>query len=79
MCNYGCFRTRLKFSFQYWDSITKEDLEFSVGTKQGNWEVKEQLLPEEDRRGTIYHDGNSEYASSMYHQSNNRNSNYGVI
>lgn len=63
---------------QYWDSITKEDLEFSVGTKQGNWEVKE-LLPEEDRRGTIYHDGGSEYASSMYHQSNNRNSNYGVI
>ena len=56
---------------QYWDSITKEDLEFSVGTKQGNWEVKE-LLPEEDKRGTIYHDGNSEYSSSMYH----RNSNY---
>lgn len=56
---------------QYWDSITKEDLEFSVGTKQGNWELKE-LLPEEDKRGTIYHDSNSEYASSMYH----RNSNY---
>lgn len=59
---------------QYWDSITKEDLEFSVGTKQGNWEVKE-LLPEEDKRGTIYHDGNSEYASSMYH----RNSHYGGL
>jgi hypothetical protein len=29
---------------QYWDSITKEDLEFSVGTKQGNWDVKEALL-----------------------------------
>ncbi len=30
---------------QYWDSITKEDLEFSVGTKQGNWEiVKEPFL-----------------------------------
>lgn len=24
--------------YKYWDSITKEDLEFSVGTKQGNWE-----------------------------------------
>lgn len=51
--------------YKYWDSITKEDLEFSVGTKQGNWEVKE-LLPEDDRRGTIYHDGTSEYASSTY-------------
>lgn len=60
--------------YKYWDSITKEDLEFSVGTKQGNWEVKE-LLPEEDKRGTIYHDGNSEYASSMYH----RNSHYGGL
>ncbi|KAF6238325.1 hypothetical protein HO173_003605 [Letharia columbiana] len=59
--------------YKYWDSITKEDLEFSVGTKQGNWEVKE-LLPEDDRRGTIYHDGTSEYASSTYPL---RDSNYG--
>lgn len=62
--------------YKYWDSITKEDLEFSVGTKQGNWEVKE-LLPEEDKRGTIYHDGGSEYASSMYHQPVQRTSVYG--
>ncbi|MCJ1230630.1 Chitin synthase, class 7 [Toensbergia leucococca] len=62
--------------YKYWDSITKEDLEFSVGTKQGNWEVKE-LLPEDDRRGTSYNDGtNSEYASSMFHHEP-RNSNYG--
>ena len=61
--------------YKYWDSITKEDLEFSVGTKQGNWEVKE-LLPEEEKRGTIYHDGGSEYASSMYHQPVHRNSVY---
>ena len=59
---------------QYWDSITREDLEFSVGTKQGNWEVKE-LLPEEDRRGTIYQDGASE--NSMYHQATPRGSHYG--
>lgn len=38
---------------QYWDSITKEDLEFSVGTRMNNWEVKE-LLPEEDRRATVF-------------------------
>lgn len=62
---------------QYWDSITREDLEFSVGTKQNNWEVKE-LLPEDERRNTVYNDGtNSEYASSMYHQSNHRHSAYG--
>ena len=62
--------------YKYWDSITKEDLEFSVGTKQGNWEVKE-LLAEEDKRGTIYHDGGSEYASSMSHQPLRRDSAHG--
>ncbi|KAI4239648.1 MAG: hypothetical protein LQ349_000195 [Xanthoria aureola] len=63
--------------YKYWDSITKEDLEFSVGTKQGNWEVKE-LLPEDDRRATIYQDaGTSEYASSMYRQATPRTSTYG--
>ncbi|KAI1328505.1 chitin synthase export chaperone [Xylariaceae sp. FL0255] len=41
--------------YKYWDSITKEDLEFSVGTRMNNWEVKE-LLPEDDRRTTIYAD-----------------------
>ncbi|KAF2809027.1 chitin synthase export chaperone [Mytilinidion resinicola] len=51
--------------YKYWDSVTREDLEFSVGIKQHNWEVKE-LLPEEDRRNTVYQD--SEYASSLYQQ-----------
>ncbi|KAK2745241.1 Chitin synthase, class 7 [Myotisia sp. PD_48] len=59
--------------YKYWDSITKEDLEFSVGMKQNNWEIKE-LLPEEERRATVYHDTNSEYAGSMYHH---RSSTYG--
>ena len=48
---------------QFWDSITKEDLEFSVGQRMNNWEVKE-LLPEEDRRTTPYQD--SDYAASVY-------------
>lgn len=52
--------------YKYWDSITKEDLEFSVGTRMNNWEVKE-LLPEEERRGTVYMD--DPYAqSSTYDQ-----------
>jgi len=50
--------------YKYWDSITREDLEFSVGVKQHNWEVKE-LLPDEDKRGTVYQE--SEYSPSMYH------------
>lgn len=61
--------------YKYWDSITREDLEFSVGTKQNNWEVKE-LLPEDDRRTTMYQD--TEYPpNSAYHQAQPRNSNYG--
>ncbi|ORY63326.1 chitin biosynthesis protein [Pseudomassariella vexata] len=47
--------------YKYWDSITKEDLEFSVGTRMNNWEVKE-LLPEDERRATVY-------AEDPYHQS----------
>jgi len=39
--------------YKYWDSITREDLEFSVGTRMNNWEVKE-LLPEEDRHAAAY-------------------------
>ncbi|KDN61439.1 putative chitin synthase export chaperone [Colletotrichum sublineola] len=39
--------------YKYWDSITREDLEFSVGTRMNNWEVKE-LLPEEDRHANMY-------------------------
>jgi hypothetical protein len=67
---------------QYWDSITREDLEFSVGTKQNNWEVKE-LLPEDDRRNTLYQDTkyqDTDYPSTTLYNSTaapGRNSNYG--
>jgi len=55
--------------YKYWDSITKEDLEFSVGTKQNNWEVKEPFLEDDsNRRNTLYHDNQSEYSSSLYQQ-----------
>ncbi|KFY17932.1 hypothetical protein V492_00287 [Pseudogymnoascus sp. VKM F-4246] len=60
--------------YKYWDSITREDLEFSVGTKANNWEVKG-LLPDEDpRRTTIYQDG--DYANS-FAGAPPRNSSYG--
>lgn len=60
---------------QYWDSITREDLEFSVGTKQNNWEVKEPFL-DDDRRATIYQDTDSAYMAPPHH-GQGRNSNYG--
>lgn len=60
---------------QFWDSITREDLEFSVGTKQNNWDIKDPNLYD-DPRHTVYQD-DSEYASSMYHQPPHRSSVHG--
>lgn len=34
--------------YKYWDSITKEDIEFSVGSKAAVWEVKEGLLSRDE-------------------------------
>ncbi|KAF9929513.1 Chitin synthase, class 7 [Linnemannia zychae] len=48
--------------YKYWDSITKEDLEFSVGSKQNVWEVKELLGEDEMGGGGMYgqqHQGHS--------------------
>ncbi|KAJ3293202.1 Chitin synthase, class 7 [Borealophlyctis nickersoniae] len=33
--------------YKYWDSITKEDLEFSVGGKSNVWEIKDPLLSDD--------------------------------
>lgn len=42
--------------YKYWDSITKEDLEFSVGLERSGWEAREPLVAEseKDDRGTMY-------------------------
>ncbi|KAI9740195.1 MAG: Chitin synthase, class 7 [Cirrosporium novae-zelandiae] len=59
--------------YKYWDSITREDLEFSVGTKVNNWEVKD-AGEDDNRRATVYNDGSaSEYTPSMH-----RTSGYGL-
>lgn len=41
-----CFLLSVMMVYKYWDSITKEDLEFSVGSKQAVWDIssKEALL-----------------------------------
>jgi hypothetical protein len=36
-----CTLLSVMMVYKYWDSITKEDLEFSVGSKQNVWELKE--------------------------------------
>ena len=33
--------------YKYWDSITKDDLEFSVGGKLNEWEIRDPLLSSE--------------------------------
>jgi len=63
-----CNLLAIMMVYKYWDSITKEDLEFSVGTRMNNWEIKE-LLPEEDRRNTVYANDDSYAHSSAYDQS----------
>ncbi|MCJ1310093.1 Chitin synthase, class 7 [Agyrium rufum] len=69
--------------YKYWDSITKEDLEFSVGTKMGNWEVKDALLEQDalmqSRRNTLAFEPERSDKSSMLYgtQSGNRQSVYG--
>lgn len=62
---------------QYWDSITKEDLEFSVGTKLNNWEVKEPLMGD-DRPASTYMDS-TDYPSSLYHQSAHYRNSQGAL
>ncbi|GLB36789.1 putative chitin synthase III catalytic subunit [Lyophyllum shimeji] len=57
-----CMLLSVMMVYKYWDSITKEDLEFSVGSKAAVWEVKDPLLagtsdyPEEDTASN-YHGG----------------------
>jgi len=59
-----CILLSVMMVYKYWDSITKEDLEFSVGSKAAVWEVKDPLLagagasdyPEEDTASN-YHGG----------------------
>jgi len=39
-----CLLLSVMMVYKYWDSITREDLEFSVGSKATVWEVKDSLL-----------------------------------
>ncbi|KAJ3206441.1 Chitin synthase, class 7 [Dinochytrium kinnereticum] len=41
--------------YKYWDSITKEDLEFSVGGKSNVWEIRDPLINDEGMRENYDH------------------------
>jgi hypothetical protein len=78
---YSSHAMRLILTFsKFWDAITQEDLEFSVGQRPNNWEVKDHLLSHDDsdinmRRNTFY--DNSDFTASTYYQPQHRNSTYG--
>jgi len=55
-----CMLLSVMMVYKYWDSITREDLEFSVGSKAAVWEVKDALLA---GGGTDY----DEDTASNYH------------
>ncbi|KAF9429604.1 Chitin synthase, class 7 [Podila epigama] len=49
-----CTLLSVMMVYKYWDSITKEDLEFSVGSKQNVWEVKELMADDDLAQGRMY-------------------------
>jgi hypothetical protein len=59
-----CMLLSVMMVYKYWDSITREDLEFSVGSKAAVWEVKDPLLSGTGAGGTEY---NEEDVASNYH------------
>ena len=42
-----CSLLAVMMVYKYWDSITKEDLEFSVGGKSNVWEIRDPLLSDD--------------------------------
>ncbi|KJX95107.1 chitin synthase export chaperone like protein [Zymoseptoria brevis] len=52
--------------YKYWDSITREDLEFSVGAKQNNWEVKDHVPLYEDESRNTFYGGNHNDSGTLY-------------
>jgi hypothetical protein len=56
-----CMLLSVMMVYKYWDSITREDLEFSVGSKATVWEVKDPLLAGQES------DSYGEDIASNYH------------
>lgn len=64
-----CMLLSVMMVYKYWDSITKEDLEFSVGSKAAVWEVKDPLLAQSDynqsEEDTVSYHGGGGFAPSL--------------
>lgn len=71
-----CLLFAVMMVYKYWDSITREDLEFSVGSKQTAWEVKEPLMGSSGGGGSDM-DVVTATASSTTHESNGNSGGYG--
>ncbi|TFY68020.1 hypothetical protein EVG20_g3713 [Dentipellis fragilis] len=56
-----CMLLSVMMVYKYWDSITREDLEFSVGSKAAVWEVKDPLLAGADSGLDYEQDSASNY------------------
>lgn len=56
-----CVLLSVMMVYKYWDSITREDLEFSVGSKAAVWEVKDPLLAGAAGMGEYEEDTSSNY------------------
>jgi len=56
-----CMLLSVMMIYKYWDSITREDLEFSVGSKAAVWEVKDPLLTGNGSGGLDYEEDASNY------------------
>lgn len=70
-----CTLLSVMMIYKYWDSITKEDLEFSVGSKQTAWEVKENLLGSGDA-DEEYFQNSQKYPPNNYNNNNNKGGYY---
>ena len=62
-----CMLLSVMMVYKYWDSITKEDLEFSVGSKAAVWEVKDPLLAgaDVDEDTSSYYPGAGGHTASL--------------
>ncbi|ETW87721.1 hypothetical protein HETIRDRAFT_407264 [Heterobasidion irregulare TC 32-1] len=56
-----CMLLSVMMVYKYWDSITREDLEFSVGSKATVWEVKDPLLAGQNSERDFEEDTASNY------------------
>ncbi|OMJ19955.1 Chitin synthase export chaperone [Smittium culicis] len=87
-----CTLLSVMMIYKYWDSITKEDLEFSVGGKGNVWEVKDYINPDDEFapyagqiNGGAYGDNSANYGTTNTNQymsggvgPNNNNADYGI-